>query len=949
MAGETDFSVWMRYDGAWHDITSDVDLSSPVTTKVGQPDEFGSPVATEITLTLEDESAKYNPDNPESPLYGKIGLNTPIAVCEGPADVAGWLYQTEPDDLPSGFYTSHSTALGVTGDFDARFDANPATNWLGNYYMVGKGSALDKIAWAFYMAGTGKPALMWTEDGTTAKFAVSAAAMPTTSGRQAVRVTMDVNNGAAGKTVTFYTAPTNAGPWTLLSTVTTAGTTSVYNATGQGVSVGTISSVDPAAAFSGQVYAFEFRSSIGGTVVADPSFTSRANMGKYGFADTSGNAWSPVLHCLIRDESTRAVANAVSWTPLWDSSGYRKRVAVSARGVLARLGRSSRVDGYETIRRYLSTSTGTAAYWPLTDGTGASAPASVAPANPAYEAPGPLTVNRGSAATEYLPGTADFGASEKIARIGDMRWRGDIPAYSSPFGTTSAVVGISFPDTWDAADPYVPVFTAVGRYSTGKYLTAHLLLYRPVGTAYLWVYDPFTGSDYQLVALGSWSTLVGKDVVAQIKFSNLTASTGRITVDIYEQYGSLLLTAFADIGSYINANIREVYIGPGDNNSGSDTTQLGFGHLVVNVSSGSGDLATHLVSSVSFGYPLEQTNVRARRLLGEAQEAYYIAGPTTECPPMAAQQKGDTLALLDTVASTEAGLLLEDHKTGVITLRTRESRRALDPVLTLSSTNGTMAYPVSRPTDLSKVMNEVTAKQSAGSSATYRKTTGTRNAQDPEDDPQGIGLYPGSVTVDISDGSYLSSYASFHTLANTIGASRISSVTVELEHNPSLVSSVRSLTPGDWLRINFPNLVGGRGSFDYIVYGWSESLGVKTRTITFNVAPADGWKNVVLDTKGRMQTNGHELSASLSSSATTFSARRTGSVNWITNASHASLFPFDIEIGGEVMTVSAIGAAYVNTGVTYQDFTVTRSVNYITKSHVAGEVIRVSGNTRLGL
>jgi hypothetical protein len=67
---------------------------------------------------------------------------------------------------------------------------------------------------------------------------------------------------------------------------------------------------------------------------------------------------------------------------------------------------------------------------------------------------------------------------------------------------------------------------------------------------------------------------------------------------------------------------------------------------------------------------------------------------------------------------------------------------------------------------------------------------------------------------------------------------------------------------------------------------------------------------------------------------------------FITDAEYPAMFPFGIKVGGEVMTVTGVGAADAN-GV--QQFTVVRAVNDISKAHQAGSDVRLSPSPRLAL
>lgn len=65
--------------------------------------------------------------------------------------------------------------------------------------------------------------------------------------------------------------------------------------------------------------------------------------------------------------------------------------------------------------------------------------------------------------------------------------------------------------------------------------------------------------------------------------------------------------------------------------------------------------------------------------------------------------------------------------------------------------------------------------------------------------------------------------------------------------------------------------------------------------------------------------------------STQFDVVTTGVAVWVDSAGFADQFPFDIKLGGEVMTVTAISGT-----ASPQTFTVTRAVNGVVKSHTAG-------------
>lgn len=81
-----DVAVEIYYDSAWHDAVAAEEvlaMQGPIVIKRGNSDETDGFRACSITAVLDNSSDKYRTSNPESPLYGKAGLNTPIRVSVG--------------------------------------------------------------------------------------------------------------------------------------------------------------------------------------------------------------------------------------------------------------------------------------------------------------------------------------------------------------------------------------------------------------------------------------------------------------------------------------------------------------------------------------------------------------------------------------------------------------------------------------------------------------------------------------------------------------------------------------------------------------------------------------------------------------------------------------------------------------------------------------------------
>jgi hypothetical protein len=194
----------------------------------------------------------------------------------------------------SGSYAStpDNAALDIVGDIDLRADVTLA-NWntgvfrtlLAKYTAVG-----SQKSYGLAINNTGKLAIFWSSTGANDLESDSTInPTPASTGRLAVRAFLDVNNGAAGNTATFYTAPTIAGPWTQLGApVVLAGVTSIFSSTSiLEVGSDTSGTLDR---LTGTVHSVEVYNTAG-TVVANPNFSAQP-AGTLVFVDGAGRTWT---------------------------------------------------------------------------------------------------------------------------------------------------------------------------------------------------------------------------------------------------------------------------------------------------------------------------------------------------------------------------------------------------------------------------------------------------------------------------------------------------------------------------------------------------------------------------------------------------------------------------------------------------------------------------------
>lgn len=216
--------------------------------------------------------------------------------CSSSAEIPGALVLNGV--TPGRAYTADKAALRIVGDIDIRAHL-AMDDWTP--------AALSSIAARWGVAGnrsyglrvdtTGALRLAWTADGTTLLFATSTVLLGLANDAGIwVRATLDVNNGAAGRDIRFYTS-TDGVTWTQLgATVTQAGVTSIFAGTAP-LEVGSDTN-GTANHLAGEVFSVEVRNGIAGTVVADPDFGQPQRYTS--FEDDTGNVWFVISPAVLQ-------------------------------------------------------------------------------------------------------------------------------------------------------------------------------------------------------------------------------------------------------------------------------------------------------------------------------------------------------------------------------------------------------------------------------------------------------------------------------------------------------------------------------------------------------------------------------------------------------------------------------------------------------------------------
>jgi hypothetical protein len=156
----------------------------------------------------------------------------------------GTNYVYLPGVASNSIFTPSTVALQITGDIDVRVQAamddwTPATDM-----TLASKRTTGNISWELRLQTTGTLLFEWYSDGVTPTGSKSSTvATGVTDGAvKWIRATLDVNNGASGNDVKFFTSD-NGTTWTQLgTTVTTAGVTSIFGGTAN-IEIGTRTSM----------------------------------------------------------------------------------------------------------------------------------------------------------------------------------------------------------------------------------------------------------------------------------------------------------------------------------------------------------------------------------------------------------------------------------------------------------------------------------------------------------------------------------------------------------------------------------------------------------------------------------------------------------------------------------------------------------------------------------
>lgn len=924
--------------GAWIGVSQYRLNRDPVKLKRGRAPREKTTSPAEAEFTLNNPGGIFSLRNPTSPLYGLLKRNTPVRISLG-VDSYGMVAtgngRAECND---------SAALSSAGDLDLRVDLQPqeGASWsTASFDVASKWDfTVNALGWSFIIVA-GQLRFSWWPTGTEPPAATSkssTASLTAGSDRRTLRVTLDVNNGAAGNTVTFYTGPSVAGPWTQLGApVVTAGVTSLFDSTSK-LRIGSASQTQAQTHghTEGTFYAAELRSGIGGTVVASPNFEAQeidaAPIISSNFTDAQGNVWSMGgttgnARIWWGQVYERFFGETASLPPRWNPAHKDKSVHITASGVLRRYqqGKSPVSTG---LRDFVLADQGALlSYFPLSSGEGTQYERNIANTGKYqynfYNEPLP---DKPVFKYGVDMGAAWIGSGMELERTNTTGWmRGDTVSWDS---------NVAFDFIWQSSS--LGELSITLRDYNAALWTLTLNDISDSGLGQVSYTDPSSGP-------------IGFATFAVPEINDTDLHIGRLQIT---NNG-----ANTDYAVYVDGTLRKSGTQAGVNTYGSAYFTIQYAHantgqVAVNLAhlvtwanaSAAAIPSAASVAAAALGYTGEAAGRRIERVCNDVGIPISFVGDPDDTTLMGVQFAESRIAQIRDAESTDFGILYEPRTSNGLVYRTRESMYNLTAAVVLDYSARVVTPPFEPIDDDEATRNDVTATRRDGGSYRITKTTGPLAATDP---PIGIGQYDDEVTVNVETDAQLPAVAAWQLNWGTLDAARYESVVVNLgalkqmvgqSAADALIAQIVAADIGDRLTVQNVDAADIPDDIDLQLLGYTETLTNKTWEWAANCGPYDLFKVAKFGTD-RYDADGSILTAAVTSLATSFQVTQAGTSIWTRTA-----FPFDVNIGGERMTVTNCTSA-----TSPQTFTVTRGVNGITKAHAAGESVRLWDTPRFAL
>lgn len=337
------------------------------------------------------------------------------------------------------------------------------------------------------------------------------------------------------------------------------------------------------------------------------------------------------------------------------------------------------------------------------------------------------------------------------------------------------------------------------------------------------------------------------------------------------------------------------------------------------------------------GFATENADNRIERVFGYSN---YDTGIEfgNRLPLQCGQQPQQSVfQIAQQTSDSDAGLLYDSKGDGACVMFVSGSRHEWSPAATgsfpvaLSVTSHHLSVAPTPTYDDQLIRNDVTVSNWDGTSQEQSLTSGAMSTALP---PNGVGDYPTQLQVDLQTQASLLDRAGWELNLGTNPAPRYPQIAVNLLRtgNGSIYWQMLDVRPD-----SFVTLAGWTADLlTLLARGYSEVLNSDKHQMVCNTMEGSRFAVPQLDDgASRAAAGASSLNAGITSTATSFAVKSTDGTLWTTSAGD---FPLDVEIGGERMTVGTV----TGTSSPQTFSSVTRSVNGVVKSHLAGESVQIA-------
>jgi hypothetical protein len=617
-----------------------------------------------------------------------------------------------------------------------------------------------------------------------------------------------------------------------------------------------------------------------------------------------------------------------AWPVTSDVSGRDVYVPLQASGQLRRLQQGT-TSLQSVWRRGVPQDASIAEYWPCEDGTQALSLASASGGSP-------MTVTGTLNPASY----SGFLASSPVPTLSTDSWLG--PVRTNLTGTSGRV-------NFFVYVPPVTLADGVRLASVAMIGVARIdVFYHTGGGISVQVWDPNATKIYDSGTIVLGLGLDGYTTRVTVVWDPHAAGGTDFSWGVLTVGGTGSVGTFPTTLAPVFNGVTSIAIAPDRNLAGA-----AVGHVwVQRTSAESGDLF-----SWARAYNSEFPVSRFARLCAEQRINAVVVAPGevgSDAVGMGYQLPDTLVNLLQQLPDSDLGLLYEARDQLALMYRTRLSLYNQGTTYNNSRTGLTLDYaqhefagPLNPVDDDAFTRNDVTASRISGSFALAVDANPLDRLS-----TVNVGDYDTSYSLSVGYDASLPDHAHWRLHLGTTDEPRYPAIPLNLRH-PTFTSSVSLLNQaltvdiGDLVVINNPP--AGRGAPDQIrllLQGYTETLGIFEHDMVLNCSPEAPYRVGMFDDPvlGRYDTDGSTLAATYplgTETALSVASTNTLLPAWTTSA---GAFPFDINIGGERITVTNITGAS-----SPQTFTVTRNVNGVVKTQTQGTDVRLWQPTTVSL